>query len=68
MTTQELKAKHNLVEWHSTSVATEMHTEISIDFAIECLSELFEAKTGYFTIRRDEIEDKIKELKQNLNP
>jgi hypothetical protein len=66
MTTEELEVKHRIVEWHSTSVATELHTQISIEFAIACLSELFVGKTGYFTIRRDEIEDKINELKQSL--
>ena len=74
MNTKELKAKHNLVEWHLTSVATEMHTQISVDFAIGCLNEAlkeyhkanqehFFNKVKFKSID-DIVLDKIKNLKQ----
>jgi hypothetical protein len=64
MTKQELKAKHNLVEWHSTFEATEKHTQISIEFAICVLQNVYDLTSSRNTYKY--VDAKINELKQNL--
>ena len=60
MTTEQLKQKHKDATWSLNGSELEKHTDISIEFAIQCLESVYCGDTY------KNISDKIKELKQNL--
>ena len=55
MTIEELEDKHRIVSWHNVSTDNNLHTKLSIQFAIEVLENMEE---------HTQINDKIQELKQ----
>ena len=75
MTTEQLKQKHKHATWSLNGSELEKHTDISIEFAIECLKDIireykmdnvqFLSRTNQkFRTIDDIILDKIKNLKQ----
>lgn len=65
MTIEELDDRHRIVSWHNVSPDNNLHTKLSIQFAIEVLEESI-TDTSYHEVDSF-CKNKIQELKQYLD-